>query len=298
MVNTYYLCNAETFTKICSKIQNLESHKDMSFEKTTKKPVIGGQVKEEGFDQVEEEMDVCKKTKLLANFILSNVEQNHKLAPIGIATLSNFGNKVKNEKAAQKIEEAITKLDRFADDRTELKNQKSISEEAASLIADADACIEQKNFKEARKLLKRAAMTGDPAGQRELGTHYSLGKIFPKNDSEALKWLKQAAAQGDFMAQNNYACHLAQGEGIEQDDVKAFKYYKKAASGNLAVAQASVGFAKEYGLGTTKNLHKAKKYYKLAAEQEEQLGIEGYERLNLRSSFFNRVSFCLKALQE
>lgn len=308
MINAL-LCPTDRFEEICKQIQKLESPNALAFDQTTGQPFISA-VKEEGFDQEKEpfdqKMDILHKTKRLAKFILTNVENDHHLASIGIKTLSGLEKKVNDEKAVVKLEKAISKLHSFTPVETKkLKNldhrirQAKALEKAKNLTKTGRSYVEEGKLEEAIKLFRKAARMGYPTAQRELGYYYSLGKGLDKNDVKAVKWLEKAALQGDILAQNNFACHLAQGEGVDQDDEKAFSYYKKAAKRNLAAAQASVGCAKEHGLGTHKNLTKAKKFYQLAADQGNQQGIEGLARLEKEEISIIRLIFrCFKSSAE
>ena len=53
-----------------------------------------------------------------------------------------------------------------------------------------------KNYKEAFKWYKKAAMQGYAPAQHNLGAMYDKGKGVAKNYKEALTWFKKAAAQG------------------------------------------------------------------------------------------------------
>ena len=92
----------------------------------------------------------------------------------------------------------------------------------------------EKDYAEAKRLLKSASSKGDARAQRFLAQIYDGGLGVPASQSSALMWLEQAAEQG------------------------------------FAAAQADLGFFYEHGRGVTANWKTARKWYKLAAEQGER----------------------------
>jgi len=92
----------------------------------------------------------------------------------------------------------------------------------------------EKDYAEAKRLLKPAASKGDARAQRFLAQIYDGGLGVPPSQSDSIMWLEMAAEQG------------------------------------FAAAQADLGFMYEHGRGVTRSIKSARKWYKLAAEQGER----------------------------
>lgn len=93
---------------------------------------------------------------------------------------------------------------------------------------------QQRNHKEAIRLMKQAALAGLPYAQRVLGQLYQQGNVSSsstpkKNEREAIRWFKRAAAGADVIALNLLGKCYEAGTGVELDLEKALAFYAKAA---------------------------------------------------------------------
>jgi TPR repeat protein len=102
---------------------------------------------------------------------------------------------------------------------------------------------ENKNYKEAEKLLKEAAENGNVLAQSNLGNLYLQG--YPgigRNDQEAFKWLSKAASVGDMNAQNDLYYYYAEGIIVKKDILKAIRLLESSARQGFPKAYMNLGF--------------------------------------------------------
>lgn len=160
------------------------------------------------------------------------------------------------------------------------------------LLYEAGRSIER-NLKQARVWLKKAAELGDARAQ------YALARNFePSESPQAVEWLYKAAAQGHAQAQSALAEMLFRGGGVEQDRLGALAWYARAAvqgdaqaqftlgslfkkhaesmahtamaqaaAGGQAEAQFAMGERYRLGSGVAQNWFEACRWYQMAAEQ-------------------------------
>jgi hypothetical protein len=81
-----------------------------------------------------------------------------------------------------------------------------------------------KDYMEAARWYRKAAVQGHVQAQFNLATLYDLGQGVPQDSSEAAKWYKAAAEQGDSQAQNNLGIMYFLGQGVSRDPVKAYAW--------------------------------------------------------------------------
>jgi TPR repeat protein len=113
----------------------------------------------------------------------------------------------------------------------------------------------------------KAAQQGLARAQNNLGVIYEDGNGVVKDDGEAVKWFRAAAEQGFARAQNNLATKYLNGEGVAKDSVEAVKWFEKSAEQGFPDAQFNLGVMYDNGDGTTNDPVEAAKWYRKAAEQ-------------------------------
>lgn len=86
-----------------------------------------------------------------------------------------------------------------------------------------------RDYGEADKWLRLAAMQGDAEAQFWLGTGYEQGWFGATDYGEALTWLRKAAQQGLPNAQFCLGQMYEDGEGVPASDVVAAQWYRRAA---------------------------------------------------------------------
>lgn len=88
---------------------------------------------------------------------------------------------------------------------------------------------------------RRAANTGYPAGQRNLGLAYERGAGVEPDLAEAARWFVLAAEQGDTEAQASAGAMYLTGDGVEVDLEVAARWLHAAAEQGHSRAQALYG---------------------------------------------------------
>jgi len=115
-------------------------------------------------------------------------------------------------------------------------------------------CSSQKAAEPSNQALLRAAQSGDPKAEFQLGRAYEDGNGVPHDDDRAAEWFHKAADQGNVDAQNSLGLMYAEGRGVQRDRAEAVRWYKKAASHGLAEAMYHLAIAYYNGEGTEGNL--------------------------------------------
>ena len=175
--------------------------------------------------------------------------------------------------------------------------------ETATLVEQAWAAMEAKDYETAVPLLQKAADLGVILAQYKLGEMYQLGdgveqdydKAFhyyklaadqdapealtavgyfygqglgtEQNLDEMLKYYNRAAEMGEPMAQFNLGCCYRDGTGVKQDYGKMHEYYRLAVEKGNADAQFNLGYAYQVGLGVEPDYNEAYRLYQLSADQ-------------------------------
>jgi putative tryptophan/tyrosine transport system substrate-binding protein len=131
-----------------------------------------------------------------------------------------------------------------------------------------------KDDREAARLYQLAADQGNAAAQNGLGFFYANGRGgLPQSDEEAARLYRLAAEQGHAFARINLGSLYQIGRGgLPRDDVEAARLYRLAAEQGVSIAQNKLAMFYEEGAGgLQKNIGEATRLYKLAAEQDSNL---------------------------
>jgi TPR repeat protein len=83
---------------------------------------------------------------------------------------------------------------------------------------------------EAARYYRRAAESGYPPAQHQLGVAYAKGWGVEQNDREAVIWYQKAAENGLPEAQHDLAVRYILGLGLAKDIEKGVEWYRKAAA--------------------------------------------------------------------
>ncbi len=177
-------------------------------------------------------------------------------------------------KAHDELLHALSFLPKQPDSAVEIRiqNESIVQENAISAVNQmltpaerylllAQAAEEKKDYAEAVKWYRKAAVSGDADAQNMLGKCYEEGRGVTANQSEATRWYQRAAEQEHVNGQYNYArCLLNRKEAI--------KWYRRAAEAGDPAAQDKMGHFYEWGGdGVSANQAIAVSWYKAAAEQ-------------------------------
>ena len=93
----------------------------------------------------------------------------------------------------------------------------------------------------------KAAKTGDPVAERDMGISCMFGEGVAPSDHDAFAWFYSAARQDDAVAEHYLAYLYSKGRGVARDDTAAFDwYYRSAQQGN---SSGECGLASMYRFG-------------------------------------------------
>lgn len=115
--------------------------------------------------------------------------------------------------------------------------------------------------------LRRAAESGDPQAQDNLGLCYARGEDVAQDHVEAVKWFALSAKQGFAWGQYHLGFSYEEGHGVGRDPEKAAQWFRLAADQGLLQAQNDLGMCYEKGLGVRKQVAEAVRLYRCAAER-------------------------------
>src|SRR5918999_4934247 len=89
--------------------------------------------------------------------------------------------------------------------------------------------------------LRERAAAGDPEAQFNLAKNYETGRAGYKKDfAEAERWYRQAAVQGDPFAQASLGILYRFGKGVPRDYVQAYMWFHLAANQTTGGDQESI----------------------------------------------------------
>lgn len=117
--------------------------------------------------------------------------------------------------------------------------------------------------------LRKAADSGEPQAQHELGGCFSRGHGVPHDDETALAWRTKAASAGYVEAQHFLALAFHGGIGMAVCHKTGISWATKAALQGHAPSQRLLGESYEQGHGVKVNVAKAVPWYEKAAMQGE-----------------------------
>nr|AIG55633.1 secreted protein [Thraustotheca clavata] len=128
----------------------------------------------------------------------------------------------------------------------------------AGVAADASAALQY---------FQRAADSGIPHAQANLGLMYANGLGVPRNATKALKYFELAAKQDNGFAVNGLGfLYWTGGDGIERNATLAVELFERAVKLEFYEAHNYIGAAYLDGAGVEKNTTKAFEHFKLASE--------------------------------
>ena len=112
------------------------------------------------------------------------------------------------------------------------------SEEASTILTQAEVYAKSRQFTQAFQLYQRAAKSGNPQAQAKIGAALLKGRGVPMNKQEAFAWLSKAAQQNHGGAQFYLGEMLEYGDGVKQDLNQALIWYQQAVdSGTEAIQE-------------------------------------------------------------
>ena len=122
-----------------------------------------------------------------------------------------------------------------------------------------------RDFDEAAKWYRKAAVQGDVSGEMRLASLYESGFGAERDLTLAAKWYRKAAEQGDTGAEYKRAQMYESGTGVSEAPAEAAKWYRKAAEQGSAAAQRALGSMYCSGAGVPEDWAEAMKWLRLAS---------------------------------
>jgi len=149
-------------------------------------------------------------------------------------------------------------------------------------VAPSPMVVPVQNAEALRKRTEKAARSGNPSAEVNLGVMYASGWGAPRNYGAALYWLQSAAKQRNTIACTNLGILYLNGWGVRQDFAEARRYFQSAAEAGDAVAMDNLGYLYDHGLGTLQDQAAAATWYRQAADHDDALGQNNLADLYLR----------------
>lgn len=165
----------------------------------------------------------------------------------------------KLEQVRESMFESLNKLfvECFGSPLKELPPLKNINE----LLVEADEAYNNKDYKYALKLYKRAAKLKSTKACIKLGDLYENGKGIELDYEKAKSFYETAISMGDTSAYNSLGDLYFHGNGVKQDYTKAVSCYERDLDNANMDTFCNLGILYENGLGVTKDIKKAADYY-------------------------------------
>ncbi|MEM9591929.1 MAG: tetratricopeptide repeat protein, partial [Pseudomonadota bacterium] len=118
----------------------------------------------------------------------------------------------------------------------------------------------------AAEWMTKAAESGNPQAQYDLGAFYQFGRGLPLDEKKAAEWTSKAADAGLSAAQVEYATMLFKGQGVEPDQQQAAKLFSLAAQKGNPVAQNRLARLYANGIVFPLDLTEAAKWHLIARD--------------------------------
>jgi len=128
------------------------------------------------------------------------------------------------------------------------------------------------DFQTAHAKWRPLAEGGNPSAQTNLGVMYYQGRGVARNYEEAVKWYKMAALKGYPDALFNLGVAYAEGKGVERDAREALRWYRLAGENGYVAAQLLLADTYYKGNGVAVDHREAAKWYQQAAQQGDPFG--------------------------
>lgn len=142
-------------------------------------------------------------------------------------------------------------------------------------IALADAYFSGHGVKQDLKMAafwyEKAAGSGDPIAQNEIGYLYQVGLGVRADEARAVHWFQLAAAGGFLDAKVNLGVAYMWGAGVPKDPNAAGQLIREAAEKGSDIGATYLGDMYYFGVGVTKDEAAAKPWYERGAKLHNRL---------------------------
>jgi TPR repeat protein/serine/threonine protein kinase len=137
----------------------------------------------------------------------------------------------------------------------------------ASMYRDGDGM--QQDLVKAAEWFTKSAQQNYADAENELGAMYQRGQVESQDDSQAIRWYRKSAEQGNSAGEYNLAWMYDNGRGVPKDPAIAANWYRKAADQNNWRAQQTLGEMYATGLGVGQDAAEAYKWINLANDNAD-----------------------------
>jgi len=129
----------------------------------------------------------------------------------------------------------------------------------------------ERDAKKAAYWYKKAAGTGNPVAQFEIGYLYATGIGVDKNAERAAHWYQLAASSGLPLAKINLAVAYLWGTGVKKDEGLAFELMNETATQGSGLAACYLGDIYAFGMGVPQDTAKAEFWYRSGARLHDPI---------------------------
>lgn len=126
-----------------------------------------------------------------------------------------------------------------------------------------------KDEKQAAYWYERAANSGDPGAQQQIGYFYAAGIGVERNPQRATEWFERAVAGGSISAKVNLGVAYVWGQGVRKDPQMAAQLFREAAEKGSGLGACYLGDSYHFGIGLAKDDTKAMHWFEVGAKRHD-----------------------------
>jgi TPR repeat protein len=142
----------------------------------------------------------------------------------------------------------------------------SVHEEIALAAAYMVGRGVQRDEKQAAFWYEKAANSGNPGAQEQIGFFYSAGIGVEKDPVRAAAWFARAVAGGSISAKVNLGVDYAWGLGVRKDPAFAVKLFREAAEKGNGTGACYLGVSYYFGIGVDKDVNEAMHWFEVGSK--------------------------------
>lgn len=131
------------------------------------------------------------------------------------------------------------------------------------------------DYVEAASWFRKAARQGFPAAENWMGSLRAAGLGVPRNPFRAFHWYRLSAGHGEIAAMTNLGEAYMEGVGTPRDPQKGVLWLRKAAEKGDSEASAILGAAYKYGQGVPRDFSRAVGWYRKGAHGGDAMAAYG-----------------------
>lgn len=120
--------------------------------------------------------------------------------------------------------------------------------------------------KQAAYWYEKAANSGDPGAQQQIGYFYQAGIGVERNPARGAEWFERAIAGGLISAKVNLGVAYMWGLGLRKDPEFAVQLFREAAKKGNGTAACYLGDSYYFGVGVAKDAPKAMHWFEVGAK--------------------------------